>query len=714
MKMLKTGFAGLLLAACLAVPVLADFTTNNALCAAGAVTAKDCGAPPVLTTHSNTSAPSTPASGKTAVWTDSSDKNLKAKSDAGNVTVTVKPTASSTHNFVTGISSDGTVTKAQPSASDLTGLAASATTDTTSASNISSGTLGSARGGAGAVSGIMKANGSGVVSAATSGTDYAPATSGSAILKGNGSGGFTAATSGTDYAPVTSGTSILQGNGSGGFSNVTVGSGLNLTTGTLTATGAVSSVFGRSGAVTAATNDYSFSQISGNISASQMNSGTSATNTTFWRGDGVWATPAGAGNVSGPGSSTNNNLAAFDGTSGTLLKDSGIASANVVTASGTMTNHGLVVGTGSKGAAALSVMTNGQLAIGQTGADPAPTSLSQDCTLAASGAITCTKTNNVSFGTFATGTDAANLTGTISVNRFNSGTGASSSTFLRGDGTWVAAGGSPITSSSANAFAVGANGTTNPAFNVDASTASSATGINIKSAAAGAAVAVSVISSGTNENLTISAKGSGSLTLQSAGTGNTVISNALTMGTSSVIGIDKNELAFAGTSFNGFGFNDTSLGGGVNFVVWRSGGSAIGTIASNGGATGMVYNTTSDERLKNWQSVSQHSYRQKIEQLWVGDYIWKQNGIAGFGVRAQQAYRVLGKSFGITPPANPKDRWTAPAEPFAFLALHGVKDLYHQTAALQTQVTWLIVAIAALTLMNLALAFLLFSRRAAK
>jgi hypothetical protein len=60
-----------------------------------------------------------------------------------------------------------------------------------SASNISSGTLAAARGGAGASNGILKANGSGVVSAATSGTDYAPATSGSLPLFGNGSGAFT-------------------------------------------------------------------------------------------------------------------------------------------------------------------------------------------------------------------------------------------------------------------------------------------------------------------------------------------------------------------------------------------------------------------------------------------------------------------------------------------------------------------------------------------
>lgn len=91
-----------------------------------------------------------------------------------------------------------------------------------SASNLSTGTVAAARGGAGTVNGILKANGSGAVSQAVSATDYAPATSGSAILKGNGAGGFSSAASGTDYAPATSGSLPLFGNGSGGFTNGTV------------------------------------------------------------------------------------------------------------------------------------------------------------------------------------------------------------------------------------------------------------------------------------------------------------------------------------------------------------------------------------------------------------------------------------------------------------------------------------------------------------
>lgn len=63
--------------------------------------------------------------------------------------------------------------------------------------------------------------------------------------------------------------------------------------------------------------------------------------------------------------------------------------------------------------------------------------LSGDCTTAGSLAVTCTKSSGAAFSYFATGTDAAQLTGTISVDRFNNGINADTTRFLRGDGTWA-------------------------------------------------------------------------------------------------------------------------------------------------------------------------------------------------------------------------------------------------------------------------------------
>ncbi len=79
-----------------------------------------------------------------------------------------------------------------------------------------------------------------------------------------------------------------------------------------------------------------------------------------------------------------------------------------------------------------------------------------------------------------------------------------------------------ITSTSATALAVGRQGTTHPAFNVDASAATQLDGLNVAGLGAGNGATVAVITSGTNSPLTIDAAGSGTITLNGTGTGNII------------------------------------------------------------------------------------------------------------------------------------------------------------------------------------------------
>lgn len=242
-----------------------------------------------------------------------------------------------------------------------------------------------------------------------------------------------------------------------------------------------------------------------------------------------------------------------------------------------------------------------------------------------------------------------------------------------------------ITSASATAFAVGLAGIVNPAFSVDDSTALSATGVKVKSAAAAAGVAISTTSSGTNENLRVDAKGSGSITLGAVSTGPIVVAGSLTVGTSAVVGVDRSEFAFLGGTTNGIGVNDIDGSAGTHFMAFRTTGTSIGSISANGSNTGVTYDTTSDERLKDWLGISQVHYGSAIDALWVGNYLWKDGGVPGFGVRAQQAYSVLGPISGITKPDNETDTWKAPSEPFGYLALWGVKELRQRVADLESR-----------------------------
>jgi hypothetical protein len=107
--------------------------------------------------------------------------------------------------------------------------------------------------------------------------------------------------------------------------------------------------------------------------------------------------------------------------------------------------------------------------------------------------------------------------------------------------------GTSLTHATPNFYA-GVNGTTNPGLYVNTSAGSAATGVQVTAAAAGGGVAVAAISSGTNENLTIDAKGSGAITLGGTSTGNIVASRAFVPNqTAGIVGTTTNNDASAGS-----------------------------------------------------------------------------------------------------------------------------------------------------------------------
>ncbi len=156
---------------------------------------------------------------------------------------------------------------------------------------------------------------------------------------------------------------------------------------------------------------------------------------------------------------------------------------------------------------------------------------------------------------------------------------------LTASSTEAITGATTITAANANALTVGPNGATNPTLKISTNTTSAATGISVVSAAAASGVAIAAISSGTDENLTINAKGAGTVSINGTATGGITLARAVTLsstltgGSSSDIAINTNKFTVAASSGN------TVVGGtlGVTGAATAASISTTGTHIANSG-----------------------------------------------------------------------------------------------------------------------------------
>jgi len=227
----------------------------------------------------------------------------------------------------------------------------------------------------------------------------------------------------------------------------------NSNTGDVTLTGSLDYITISSQVLTLGNIDLA-ADVTGNLPVTNLNNGTSASSSTFWRGDGTWATVPGGlsdGDVLSVGftfpntglhlldSNASHDLILKPGSDLTTDRELTITtgdSARTLTLSGDATISGTNSGNVTvSGAYDYFTLSGQDLVRGQIDLTTDVTGALPDANV--SDTLTASKVVGSGSTTDAVDAATAEFAGNIPVARFNSGTSASSSTFWRGDATWA-------------------------------------------------------------------------------------------------------------------------------------------------------------------------------------------------------------------------------------------------------------------------------------
>lgn len=145
---------------------------------------------------------------------------------------------------------------------------------------------------------------------------------------------------------------------------------------------------------------------------------------------------------------------------------------------------------------------------------------------------------------------------------------------------------SALTSSAAVALAIGPNGATNPVLTAKCDVSSAATGLRVTGRAAAAGADLEVISSGSNENLRLTPKGTGAVVTASPVNITSAGANALAVGRQGTTDPSLKVDASAGTAATGIEIVSAAAASGVNVRVISSGTNEM--MAINAKGTGSI------------------------------------------------------------------------------------------------------------------------------